>query len=353
MEAGTAVKSGMVARAAGSRIAGVVSCVPPRIVDNEMFFDRFGDKANDVVKMTGIETRHWVENGTTTSDLCARAAEELFGGLGWERDTVDALIFVSQTADYRLPATACLLQNRLRLRPGVIAIDVSLGCSGYVHAIWLGSMMIQTGAAKRVLLAVGDASSVLSDPDDRSTVMLFGDAGTATAMEEADDGSNDMTFILGADGSGGEDLIVPKGGARDNSDHPKFADLPPNTLYMNGAEVFTFTLKAVPKLITETVAASGVALDDHDLFLLHQANRFMITHLAKKAKLPSGKVPVNIDRFGNTSSATLPLLMTDLAADDLKARRCRVGLFGFGVGWSWGGVSMNIGPLKYAETITL
>lgn len=347
------MKSGMLARAIGSRIAGVVSCVPPRIVDNAGFFERFGDKAADVVKMTGIETRHWVEKGVTTSDLCARAAEGLLERLRWAPDSVDAVIFVSQTPDYRLPATACLLQNRLGLRPGIIAIDVSLGCSGYVHALWLGSMFIQTGAAKRVLLAVGDTSSVLTDPDDRSTAMLFGDAGTVTAMEASDDPSDGMTFILGADGSGGEGLIVPQGGARDHTDHPKFGGLLTDTLYMEGAEVFTFTLKAVPKLITETIAASGVSLDDHDLFLLHQANKFMINHLAKKAKLPIDKVPVNIDRFGNTSSATLPLLMTDLASNELKSRRCRIGLFGFGVGWSWGGVSLSVGPLQCAETITL
>lgn len=347
------MKIGTVAQVKGSRIAGIVSCLPPQIVDNERFFEKFGDKAGDVVKMTGIQSRYWVEHGTTTSDLCARAADVLMDRLGWERDSIDAVIFVSQTPDYRLPATACLLQDRLGFRPGIIAIDVSLGCSGYVHALWLGSMMIETGAAKRVLLAVGDTISTISNPDDRSTVMLFGDAGTATALESSGDDSDQMTFLLGADGSGGEGLIVPKGGARQLLDRPKFADLPTDTLYMEGGEVFTFTLKAVPKLIAETVAASGVPLEEHDLFLLHQANKFMITHLAKKAKLPNEKVPVNIERFGNTSSATIPLLMTDVAAEELKARRCRVGMFGFGVGWSWAGASMSVGPLQCAETVSL
>lgn len=346
------MKSGTVARTHGSRIAGVVSCVPPRTIDNDHFAERFGDKVADVVKMTGVKTRHWVENGVTTSDLCARAAETLFERLDWDRASVDAVIFVSQTPDYRLPATACLLQDRLGLRPGVIGIDVSLGCSGYVHALWLASMMIETGACKRILLAVGDTSSIMNDPNDRSTALLFGDAGTATAMEAAE-GTAEATFILGTDGSGGESLIVPKGGFRSCAGHPKFADFPSDILYMDGGEVFNFTLKAVPTLITETITASDVAPEDYDLFLLHQANTFMIKHLAKKAKLSADKVPINIDRFGNTSSATLPLLMTDLAANTLKERRCRIGLFGFGVGWSWGGASLEVGPLKCAETVIL
>jgi len=346
------MKSGTVAHAHGSRIAGVVSCVPPRIIDNDYFTERFGDKVADVVKMTGVKSRHWVENGVTTSDLCARAAETLFEHLQWDRSSIDALIFVSQTPDYRLPATACLLQDRLGLRPGIIGIDVSLGCSGYIHALWLASMMIGTGAAKRVLLAVGDTSSIMNDPNDRSTALLFGDAGTATAVEASEE-TADATFILGTDGSGGESLIVPKGGFRSCAGHPKFADFPSDILYMDGGEVFNFTLKAVPTLINETIMASGIAPEDYDLFLLHQANTFMIKHLAKKAKLPADKVPINIDRFGNTSSATLPLLMTDLAADTLKERRCRIGLFGFGVGWSWGGASLDVGPLQCAETVTL
>jgi 3-oxoacyl-[acyl-carrier-protein] synthase-3 len=346
------MKSGTVARTQGARIAGVVSCVPPRVVDNAHFAERFGDKVADVVRMTGVQTRHWVEDGVTTSDLCARAIDVLVERLDWARDSIDALIFVSQTPDYRLPATACLLQDRLGLRKGVIGIDVSLGCSGYVYALWLASMMVQTGAAKRVLLAVGDTSSIMNDPNDRSTALLFGDAGTATAIEVAEDAAS-MHFILGTDGSGGESLIVPKGGFRRCVGHPKFADFPNDTLYMDGGEVFNFTLKAVPTLITETIAAAGIATEDYDLFLLHQANTFMIKHLSKKAKLPPEKVPINIDRFGNTSSATLPLLIGDVAADQLRAKPCRVGLFGFGVGWSWSAASLEIGPLACAETVTL
>lgn len=346
------MKSGKVAFTQGARLAGVVACVPPKIVGNDYFVERFGDKVADVVKMTGVRTRHWVENGVTTSDLCEAAANRLLGQLVWEKDSVDALIFVSQTPDYRLPATACLLQHRLGLSPGIIALDVSLGCSGYVYGMWLGSMMIQTGAARRVLLCVGDTSSIMNDPEDRSTALLFGDAGTASAIE-ADGDAGRATFLLGTDGAGGENLIVPKGAFRSCAGHAKFENFASDTLYMDGGEIFNFTLKAVPALIRETIEAAGQTVDDYDLFLLHQANEFMIKHLGKKAKLPPEKVPINIGRYGNTSSATLPLLLADDAAERLKAGPAKIALFGFGVGYSWSAASLDVGPLGCAETMTL
>lgn len=346
------MSSGVGAQTQGARIAGVVSCVPPRVVDNDHFEERFGDKVADVVKMTGVKTRRWVDPGVTTSDLCTRAAERLLDTLDWSRDSIDAVVFVSQTPDYRLPATACLLQNRLGLRVGISALDVSLGCSGYVYGLWLSMMMVQTGAAKRVLLAVGDTSSIMNDPDDRSTVLLFGDAGTATAIEASDEGAA-ARFVLGSDGSGAEALIVPKGAFRRPEEGSRFADYPGDTLYMDGGEVFNFTLKAVPPLIRAAIEADERQVEDYDLFLLHQANTFMIKHLAKKAKLPAEKVPINIDRFGNTSSATLPLLMTDVAAEQLRNSACRILLCGFGVGLSWGAASLQVGPLACAETIVL
>lgn len=345
------MKSGTVARTKGSRIAGVVSCVPPRQVGNDYFIGRFGEKVKEVVKMTGVQNRHWVENGVTTSDLCEQAANHLLAKLGWDKDTVDGVIFVSQTPDYRLPATACALQHRLGLRPGIVALDVSLGCSGYGYALWLAMMMVQTGAARRILLAVGDTSSIMNDPNDRSTALLFGDAGTATVVEASDDPADEAHFILGTDGAGAENLIVPRGAFRGCATHPKFADFPSDILYMDGGEIFNFTLKAVPPLIADTLAAAGNSVEDYDLFLMHQANAFMIKHLAKKAKLPPERVPINIGKYGNTSSATLPLLISDDAAPLLREKSAQVAMFGFGVGYSWASASLRIGPLTCADTI--
>jgi 3-oxoacyl-[acyl-carrier-protein] synthase-3 len=347
------VSSGQVARTSGSRIAGVVACVPSRRIENEHFLDRFGDKVHDVVKMTGVKTRHWVEDGVTTSDLCAAATDRLLDRLGWERDSVDGLIFVSQTPDYRLPATSCVLQDRLGLRTGIFAFDVSLGCSGYPYSLWLAMMMVQTGAAKRILLAVGDTSSIMNDSDDRGTALLFGDAGTVTAVEATTPDSDPAYFILGTDGQGADNLIVAEGAFRKREATGKLEGRQLDKLFMDGGEVFNFTLKAVPGLVRDTLAAAGNQVDDYDMFLMHQANAFMIRHLAKKAKLPPEKVPINIDRYGNTSSATLPLLMATDMADELMSGDRQVAMFGFGVGYSWAASSMRIGPLRCCETITL
>ncbi|MCB4804314.1 3-oxoacyl-[acyl-carrier-protein] synthase-3 [Methylobacterium brachiatum] len=347
----SAAASGRVARTSRARIAGLVSCLPPRRIENSHFAARFGSKLDDVVKMTGVRTRYWVEGGVTTSDLCARAARELLDRLAWDRASVDALVFVSQTPDYRLPATACSLQARLGLRPGIVAFDVPLGCSGYPYGLWLAMMMIQTGAAQRVLLAVGDTSSVMNDPDDRSTVLLFGDAGAVTALEAHDDG--DAVHILGTDGRGAENLIVPRGAFRSCSTHPKFSGYPADTLYMDGGEVFNFTLKAIPTLIRDTIAAAGQTIDGYDAFVLHQANAFMLKHLAKKAKIDPGRLPINIDRYGNTSSASIPLVLTTDLAAAVSERAMRLALVGFGVGYSWASTTLTVGPLACAETVTL
>jgi 3-oxoacyl-[acyl-carrier-protein] synthase-3 len=294
-----------------------------------------------------------VEGGATTSDLCARATEHMLESIGWDRASVDGLIFVSQTPDYRLPATSCVLQDRLGFRPGILAFDVSLGCSGYPYALWLAMMMIQTGAAKRILLAVGDTSSIMNDGEDRGTALLFGDAGTVTAVEASDDPADSAHFILGTDGAGADNLIVPEGAFRKREATGKLEGKQLDKLYMDGGEVFNFTLKAVPGLVRDTIAAADSQVEDYDLFLLHQANAFMIRHLAKKAKLPPEKVPINIDRYGNTSSATLPLLMTTDAADALKSGERRIAMFGFGVGYSWASAALKVGPLSCADTITL
>jgi 3-oxoacyl-[acyl-carrier-protein] synthase-3 len=348
------VKTGQHARTHGARIVGVVSCVPPRIIDNAFFEEQFGDGVAEVTKMTGVLTRHRAEQEVTTSDLCEAAATRLLEKLGWEANTVDGLIFVTQSPDYRLPATACSVHGRMKLRVGAIAFDVNLGCSGYPYGLWMAMMAVQTGAMRRVLLAVGDTSGKTIDESDRATAMLFGDAGTVTAIEATDDVEGSTAhFILGSDGGGAENLIVPNGGFRVHKAEGKFEGRDLDKLYMDGGEIFTFTLKSVPPLINETVETAGLPREEYDAFLLHQANTFMINHIAKKAKLPREKVPINIDRYGNTSSATIPLLMTTDLAKELTERKMRLGMFGFGVGYSWASASLDVGPLRCVETITL
>lgn len=348
-----AASIGREARTTGGRIAGVVSCVPTHVRRNEEFHATFGESAvADVVKMIGVQTRRQVQGETTTRDLCRAAAQRLLAGLEWAPDSVDALIFVSQTPDFRLPATACALQSDLGIGTSCIAFDVNLGCSGYPYALWLGMTMLQTGAARRVLLAVGDTVSRIVDPADRATALLFGDAGTATALE-ADDTAATAHFVLGTDGRGATNLIVPSGGFRDHSKSgdPRLDGRSACALYMDGGEIFNFTLRAVPPLVARTIELGAADGAVHDFHLFHQANQFMLKHLIKKAKLAPEQAPLNIEEFGNTSCASIPLLMTTRLQAELRDSKKRLGLFGFGVGYSWASASLDVGPLRIVETI--
>jgi 3-oxoacyl-[acyl-carrier-protein] synthase-3 len=350
-----ALKSGREVRVNGARLVGLVSCVPRREIENEFFLERFDQASiNDVVKMIGVNKRRWVDSETTTKDLCMAAGIRLLADLAWDPKTVDAIIFISQTPDFRLPATACALQSDMGLSTACIAFDVNLGCSGYPYALWLGMTMIQSGAARRVLLAVGDTVSKIVDPKDRSTALLFGDAGTVTALE-ASSFDNQAHFIMGTDGRGSQNLIVPSGGFKDYSakNDPRLINKDPACLYMDGGEIFNFTLRAVPSLVSEILRFAEKTIDSYDAFLFHQANLFMIKHLTKKAKLPGDRVPINIDNFGNTSCASIPLLMTTSLKSQLVERSVQLAMFGFGVGYSWAAVSLTVGPLQVVEMIEL
>lgn len=337
----------------GVAMRGIVSAAPKNVVDNAAFEDRFGAEAvAEVVKMIGVEQRRIAPPQQTTADLCFEAAKTLIARLDWATDSIDGLIFVSQTPDYRLPATACSLHGRLGLSTHCQALDVSLGCSGYVYGLWLASTLVKAGL-KRVLVLAGDTSSRMVDPNDRATALLFGDAGSATALE-ADDAAAPMHFRLGSDGAGARHLIIPEGAYRTGQQDGRWGEgFDPTHLYMDGAEVFTFTLRAVPALVRQTLADAGLAPEDVDAYALHQANRFMLRHLAKKIGAGEDRVPINIERYGNTSSATIPLLLTTDLAQRITTAPTRLMLVGFGVGYSWGAALIDAAPLTVAEAIEL
>lgn len=339
----------------GARIAGVVSCVPRQRVDNTAFVERFGQSAvNEVTKMVGVQTRHHVLPGQTTRDLCRAAGERLLVGLGWAPESVDAILFVSQSPDFRLPATACALHADWGAPAACIAFDINLGCSGYPYGLWLAHTMVQSGAARRVLLAVGDTSSRMVDPNERGTAMLFGDAGCVTAIEyDPDAPAAAAHFIMGSDGAGVRHLVVPQGCFRDHMQDadPRLEGRDPTMLFMDGGQIFNFALRAVPPLLARTAALAQVALDDYDAVLLHQANLFMLKHLIKKSGLDAARFPINIDRYGNTSSASIPLLMTTDLAPALRGKSMRLAMLGFGVGYSWASASLSAGPLTVCETM--
>lgn len=342
----------------GVRIAGLSAAVPDHVRHTDEDAPTFGDESVDRIRRsTGVTRRPVTQANLCTSDLCSAAAERLLSDLQWDRTTVDALIFVSQTPDYFLPASGCYLQERLGLGTACAAFDMNLGCSGYVYGLWVASHLI-AGGQGRVLLLVGDTISRVVSPLDRSTALLFGDAGTATAVERADDKAT-ISFELGTDGRGRDHLIIPAGAFRQqgNADTARRTERESGNsrsdedLFMNGAEIFGFTIRAVPKLVANLFARTGSSIEDIDAVVMHQANQFIIDHLAKRLKVPSDKVPTTLGSYGNTSSASIPLTMIVSLGDRLKAGAMRLLLLGFGVGWSWGGAELTCGPAVISELV--
>lgn len=342
------------------KISGICCALPKNAVSVEDLGKDFFN-INDIKRISqvvGLKKLYISNNEQTSADFCYSAAEKLIANLKWEKESIDCLIFVSQTSDYILPATACILQHRLGLSKNCAAFDVNLGCSGYVYGLWMASEFIKTGTCKRVLVLFGDTISKTVSRMDKSVALLFGDGGSATALEVDQDSSN-STFILKTDGSGAENLIIPAGGFRKRiSDRTKIiiTDEDGNkrteeNLYMNGAEIFSFTITEVPIILKEIMECHSWEIDDVDYFLFHQANNYMLKYLIKKLKLPSGKVPLNIEKFGNTSGLSIPLLICDQLHEEILDKNLKVIMIGFGVGLSWGAAALNLNKFNCAEII--
>ena len=341
------------------RVEGVACSMPENISEVSDLAEKFGEEnIQKIMASTGVFRRHVVDS-ECSSDLCVAAAERLIADLAVDRASIDTLIFVSQTHDHTLPATACILQERLKLSLGVAAFDVALGCSGYVYGLWLASSLISGGGSRRVLLLVGDTISKIVSEEDRSVAALFGDAGSATLLQY-DESAQPISFALGTDGRGANNLIVPAGGFRDRtgafSDNSEPEVRGPFDLFMNGAEIFAFTLARVPALVRalhESRQDSGEGIDH---YVFHQANKFMLEHLAKRMKLPREKILLDLESVGNTSCTSIPLA---LSLADLEKDNRVTGLMmlaGFGVGYSWAGCIINfdnvwVSPMTYTREL--
>jgi 3-oxoacyl-[acyl-carrier-protein] synthase-3 len=282
-----------------------------------------------IISNTGVQSRHVVDQSLCTSDLCFQAAQKIIHSKGMAPEDIDGLIFVSQTPDFFLPATGCSLHGRLGLSKNCAVFDVNLGCSGYVYGLWLASSLISSGSLKKVLLLAGDTITKLCPEDDRSTWPLFGDSGSATLLEYKADAPS-LNFVLGTDGQGTDKLIVRNGGFR-NPGKP--------SLYMSGSDIFTFTIREVPPMIKEVLELAGYNKDEIDYYVFHQANMFILNHLSKKMKLEKDKVLISLDRFGNTSSASIPL--TIVTNKNKITSDQRIVLSGFGVGFSWSALAFD------------
>jgi 3-oxoacyl-[acyl-carrier-protein] synthase-3 len=320
------------------RIAGISTCVPDKIFDNIKDTTQFPQTdVKKIVSLAGIAKRRVAGGNICSSDLCYESAVDLIDKLGWERDSIDGLIFVTQTPDHFLPSTSCILHKRLELSENCAAFDIGLGCSGYPYGLWMASMMINSGH-HRVLLLHGETPSRFTQENDRSTFLLFGDAGSATAVEKDDNASNPWCFSLHTDGSGYEDLLIKAGGFR----NPASDDPDDFCLTMNGTNLFNFTIKRTPSLIQEILTLSGSNSSDIDYFIFHQSNRYIIKHLMKKCGLKEEQVPLILNEFGNTGGPSVPLTIT-LSVDQGKTPSPQsLVLLGYGVGLSWGAAKIQL-----------
>jgi 3-oxoacyl-[acyl-carrier-protein] synthase-3 len=277
---------------------------------------------------TGIRQRHIAGEYETASDLAFAAAEQLLEQMPLRREDVDILIFCTQTPDYLLPTTACILQQRLRLGLNCGAFDINLGCSGYVYGLGIGKAMVESGQARNVLLLTGDTYSKLCRRDDRSVRPLFGDAGSCTWISQVPDTARTFRIgrvLYGTDGGGAEHLIV-RGGASKEPQSEK-------VLFMNGAEVFNFTLQVVPSCVHALLQAEGLTIANITQFVFHQANEHMLKHLRDRIGIPPERFLIDVATTGNTVSSSIPLA---LARNPLpQASDQPVVLCGFGVGSSW------------------
>lgn len=305
-------------------------------------------------KKTGIRARHITSADETAGDLAARVAEKLFA-TGVDRQNVDFLLLCTQSPDYLLPTTACILQNRLGLSSDCGAMDFNLGCSGYVYGLGLAKGLIETGQARCVLLLTSETYSKYIHPRDGATSVLFGDGATATLIERrtvACPGIYGMTY--GTDGRGAKELIVPIGGSR----HPyatatveEMVDVHGNyrtnrNLYMNGSAIMNFALDVVPKGLDEVLKKGCLRKEDIDYYVFHQANRFMLNYLQQECGLSDKPYWNDVEEYGNTVSNSIPIALYDLARQRGVDGLRRIVLMGFGVGLSWGGCIVDLTSLK-------
>lgn len=335
----------------GARVRGIVSAVPSRRFDN--FKDTVGfteDEVRKVVGMAGVRSRRMAGESVCSSDLCQAAAESLLETLGWDRDSVDGLIMVTQSPDYLLPSTSCLLQAKLRLPASCAAFDVGLGCSGYPYGLYLGALMLAHGGIRRALVLHGETPARFADESDRSVSLLFGDAGTATALEAVPaEGAASWSFVLHTDGAGYRDLIIPGGGFRDRFPEDRRA----HYVSMNGANIFSFSIKRVPDVIQETLDLAGLKKEDVDYYILHQSNQFIMRHLTKKLGIPEAKVPLTLGDFGNTGGPSVPLTIVQGGLTRPPDRPLALMLVGYGVGLSWSSALVDLAPDAVLDRVEL
>lgn len=341
----------------GIGISALSACVPSQIECNkDLGYFMTEEEIQKAIQNIGIEERRMAEKDICASDLCFKAAEKLIEDNNIDKSSIDALIFVSQTSDYHQHATAPILQHRLGLSKNTLSFDINLACSGYVYGLSTAYAYASQQGINRVLLLVGETMSKIVSRYDKVNTPLFGDAGTATLIEKGDYGRS--VFSLHSDGSGCEVMIIPDGGFRNpTSAESLIEEIDANgdrrtreQFRMDGMAVFNFGMSEEPRDIKNLLVEADLDLSQLDLLIYHQANKFMTDFFTKWLKFDKTKTPYSIKKFGNTSSASIPLTIVTELKHGYPERK-NVILSGFGAGLSWGSVLLDLTECKISELI--
>lgn len=346
----------------GVGITALSACVPSHVIDNYHYdLDIWPEEdVKKVVDKVGVTERRFVDDKTCASDLCFAAAEKLISDNGIDKTEIDLLVFLSQTPDYRMPATSILLQNRLGLPMSTMAFDISLGCSGFISALSIVYAMMQNHGFRKALLLDGETRSKVYSRKDRREAFIFGDAGVA-ALIERDEKFGQSHFSLNSDGSRGELIMISGGGYRNMSSEEtlreKVVDEYGNIRSdeqgsMKGADVFNFVIVEVPKDIKRLMAATGEDIQSMDYYVFHQANAFINNYIAKKMKLDKERIPWTIQKYGNTSSVSVPLTIVSELKDKMQGEN-KLMLSAFGVGMAWATAIVPFVDCKISDIVEL
>ena len=342
-------------------IKGISACVPPKVEENKDISFYTPDEASKVIETTGVERRHVVSEGVTAADLCLKACEKLLDELGWERESIDAICYVTQTPDYLNQPTGFVIHDRMNLRENCFVLDLFHGCPGWVVGLSSLASLLSHGTIKRAILLDGDNVSVGIYPLDHESKPLFGDCGTATALEY-DENAHPIYFNIGTNSKDGVALIKNVGGSRKRWTEELLAtelklqrgELSPEDVItdtMDGMSVFSFGITAPPKSVKALCAEYDISLENVDKIVLHQANLFMLKKIAKKLKLEMDKVPYSLKNYGNTTSASIPLTIVSQCADEYSSRKMKSVVCGFGTGLAWASAYIETENLVVPEVI--
>lgn len=319
-------------------IKHIATYFPEKSLSNDEISEKFPEwNSEKIIQKIGVRNRFVSKENEFVSDMATTVANKLFEENNVDRSTIDFVLLCTQSPDYYLPTTACIVQNNLVLRNDIGALDFNQGCSGFIYGLSLAKGLIMSGIAKNILLITAEAYTKHIHPDDKGNLSIFGDAAAATIIST--EGIYEINeFSLGTDGSGAEDLIVKNGGIKNPKTNDTLIDSG-NYLFMDGTAVFNFTIKKVPLLINENLAKNNLEINDIDQFIFHQANTFMLNYLRKRIGIDPEKFIIDMENCGNTVSSTIPIVLKNLI--DENNNKEKILIAGFGVGYSWGATTLT------------